>query len=120
MDIDQAAVDLFKTLGHPVRLQVIEVLAEEGEACVCHLAWRLGLRQAYLSQQLARLRQVGLVKDQRHGLNIFYSLAAPEIAYGLKALKQGMSELIPGTSRIENTGADRSMPCPCPHCNPDA
>ena len=80
MDAYQLTAEVLKTLGHPARLQIHEVLAEEGETCDCQMEWRLGLRQAYLSQQCARLREVGLVNDQRHGLNIFYRLAAPEIA----------------------------------------
>ncbi|TFH37756.1 MAG: hypothetical protein E4G99_01610 [Anaerolineales bacterium] len=39
------------------------------------MGWRLGFRQAYLSQQLSRLREVGLVTDERQRLNIFYALA---------------------------------------------
>ena len=52
--------ELFKSLGHPVRLQILWILAKE-EACVCHLEAHSRIRQAYLSQQLVVLREAGLV-----------------------------------------------------------
>jgi DNA-binding transcriptional ArsR family regulator len=67
--------DVFKVLAHPIRLQILEILQEEGEACVCHMEARLGQRQAYISQHLAKLREVGLVEDRRDGLNVFYALS---------------------------------------------
>ena len=70
---DQVA-EIGKALGHPVRLQILQVLREE-EACVCHLEAILGQRQAYISQHLMRLREAGLVVDRREGMNVFYSLA---------------------------------------------
>jgi DNA-binding transcriptional ArsR family regulator len=40
---------LFKTLMHPARLEILEIL-REGEHCVCHIEAALGYRQAYISQ----------------------------------------------------------------------
>jgi DNA-binding transcriptional ArsR family regulator len=51
---------LFRILSNPARLDLLACL-RDGEACVCHLEAALGLRQAYISQQLAVLRQAGLV-----------------------------------------------------------
>ena len=118
MDSYQLTADVLKTLGHPARLQILEVLAMEGDACVCHLEWRLGYRQAYLSQHLARLREAGLVIDHRDGLNIFYRLVAPDLPEMLAALKQSLTILAPDTANIEITNGDPSRACPCPRCNP--
>ena len=54
MDGYEQTAEMMKALSHPTRLQILEVLSEEGESCVCHLENRLGQRQAYISQQLAR------------------------------------------------------------------
>ncbi|MBN2149792.1 MAG: helix-turn-helix transcriptional regulator [Anaerolineales bacterium] len=80
MKIDgyDATAALLKTLGHPGRLQIVKIL-REGEACVCHLEAVLGQRQAYISQQLMRLREDGLVVDRRDGMNVFYSLANDQL-----------------------------------------
>lgn len=80
---DQVA-EIGKALGHPVRLQILQVLREE-EACVCHLEAILGQRQAYISQHLMRLREAGLVVDRREGMNVFYSLANEAIGSLLEA-----------------------------------
>jgi DNA-binding transcriptional ArsR family regulator len=79
---------MFKALAHPARLQILEVLQEEGEACVCHMEARLNQRQAYISQHLAKLREVGLVEDRREGLNVFYALAVSGSEDLLKDAKQ--------------------------------
>ncbi len=63
---------------HPTRIALLEAL-REGEQCVCRLEEALAMPQAYISQQLAVLRRVGLIADRRRGLNIFYRIAKPEV-----------------------------------------
>ncbi len=75
---------LFKAMAHPIRLQILEILAQE-EACVCHLMAILAQRQPYISQQLMVLRDAGLVLDRKEGLTVYYRLADGEIT-GLMAL----------------------------------
>jgi len=70
MDPLEDSAALFKLLSHPSRLAILQVL-RDGEECVCHMEAALGLRQAYISQQLMVLRQAGLVisaKTQREHL----------------------------------------------------
>jgi DNA-binding transcriptional ArsR family regulator len=64
---------VFALLGQPARLNIVLVIGSE-HACVCHLEAVLGLRQAYISQQLMLLRAAGLVKTERSGRHIFYKL----------------------------------------------
>jgi DNA-binding transcriptional ArsR family regulator len=70
--IQQAKV--LRAMGHPVRLQIMETLAN-GPACVCELIMKTGQRQACISQHLMLLRRTGLVKRTRMGLNMNYELA---------------------------------------------
>jgi len=119
MDGHEFLAKAMKELGHPTRLQILEVLEREGESCVCHLEQRLDLRQAYISQQLARLRNAGLVLDRREGLNVFYDLAHPSIAALLEAAKETASALagVEGrTITFRDVLIHRSQPCPCPKC----
>jgi len=74
-DCDTLA-EVFSLLGQPARLQILLAIGEQ-HACVCHLEAVLGLRQAYISQQLMLLRSVGLVATERNGRHIFYHLADP-------------------------------------------
>jgi len=105
-----STVQIFKALAHPTRLRILEAL-EQGEACVCHLEALLGLRQAYISQQLAVLRAAGLVSDRRQGLNVFYRLADERVP-ALLALMRGR-----GPTRMRRDPQKAPLPhCSCPHC----
>ncbi len=105
MPIFTAPARLLKTLGHPTRLAIVEAL-RGGEACVCHLEAMLQHRQAYLSQQLMILREAGIVRVRREGLNIYYQLADAQTRAVLEAL-------LPQRPITKNK---RVADCPCPHC----
>jgi len=68
------AAGLMKALGNESRLMILCMLTE-GERSVSDLNELIPLSQSALSQQLARLRQQGLVKTRRESQTIFYSLA---------------------------------------------
>ena len=110
---------LVRAMAHPVRLQIVEVLSRESEACVCHLESHLGLRQADLSQHLARMRLGGVVKAHREGLNVYYSLADESVT-GLFQAAAYAAERLPsrrGTSRgTRSARRVPAVPCPCPKC----
>ena len=69
-----AAADLLKRLSHPSRLLILARLAE-GDAAVAELESGLGLRQPGLSQQLAELRNAGLIEPRRNARGVVYRLA---------------------------------------------
>lgn len=68
------AASLMKALGNESRLMVLCLLAES-ERSVSELNEIIPLSQSALSQQLARLRQQGLVNTRRESQTIYYSLA---------------------------------------------
>jgi len=69
---------LFKALAHPKRLAILRLL-EGRELYVCDIEEALDLRQAYVSQQLGMLREVGLVCYRKDGWNMWYRIARPEV-----------------------------------------
>jgi DNA-binding transcriptional ArsR family regulator len=75
----QLKAEFFKTLGHPVRIRVLELLCVR-EHAVSELLAEIGIEAASLSQQLAVLRRAGLVRTRREGSAVHYSLTSPEIA----------------------------------------
>jgi DNA-binding transcriptional ArsR family regulator len=111
----QLQAKLFRALAHPVRLQILNVLAKR-EACVCHLEALLGRPQPYVSQQLATLREAGLVKDRREGTLIYYSAADDRLAAWLRLGQELMrdSEGRPVVFPVIPEGALEG--CPCPRC----
>lgn len=68
--------EIFKALGHPTRLWIVEALAN-GSRCVADLAEGVEGGLSAVSQHLALLRQAGLVRDERRGRQIYYSLTFP-------------------------------------------
>lgn len=72
------ASQFLKALANPYRLMVL-CLINGRELSVGELEQHLGLRQPTLSQQLARLREDGLVETRRDGKQIFYRLASEEV-----------------------------------------
>ncbi len=74
----QAKAAFFRSLGHPARIRVLELLAE-GDLAVHELLRRIEIEPSNLSQQLGLLRQAGLVTQRRDGAEVIYSLALPEV-----------------------------------------
>lgn len=70
----QAAAAYLKTLAHEGRLMILCHLGS-GEKSVGELEELLQIRQAAVSQMLARLREEGLVTTRRDGKTIYYNLA---------------------------------------------
>ena len=68
---------LFKAFADPVRLRLLNLLAEDREVCVCHLHEALELPQPTVSRHLAYLRKSGLVVGRKEGLWVHYRLAKP-------------------------------------------
>ena len=76
---------MLRAMAHPVRLQILEALMS-GPACVCELIVKTGRRQACISQHLMLLRQTGLVKRTRMGLNMRYELTSESTTNLMKSL----------------------------------
>lgn len=68
--------EVFKAMGHPLRLGVIELL-KDGEKCVCDIVEHLGTGMSNISKHLSVLKKAGIVTDRRDGLKIMYSLTMP-------------------------------------------
>jgi ArsR family transcriptional regulator len=74
----QAKAEFFRTLGHPARIRVLELLSE-GDRPVHDLLESIQIEPSNLSQQLAVLRRAGLVTQRREAGLVVYTLALPEI-----------------------------------------
>lgn len=114
--VDQAR--LIKSMAHPTRLRILDILARE-EACVCHLTAILKQRQPYVSQHLMALREADLVRDRRDGVIVYYRLAGAHVAKAMSLLCEALSAL--GT-RVESSEIPPSpvVGCPCPKCRESA
>ncbi|MFI0463848.1 MULTISPECIES: ArsR/SmtB family transcription factor [Saccharopolyspora] len=79
---------LFRAMGHPIRLGVLDRLRREGEICACDFTEYFGVSQPTISGHLRTLREAGLVRTRRDGTQICYSLdpAALEVVRRMSAL----------------------------------
>lgn len=75
----EAKAELFKALGHPARIRVLELLAER-ELTIGELAAGTGLELSHLSQQVSVLRKAGIVISRRSGNKVICELAHPQTA----------------------------------------
>lgn len=77
--LHQLKAEFFKTLSHPLRIRVLELLSER-EHSVGELLRAIDIEASNLSQQLAVLRRAGLVTTRKEGSTVYYSLVSPQIA----------------------------------------
>jgi DNA-binding transcriptional ArsR family regulator len=85
------AVALFRSLGDPARLAIVQRLAD-GEARVVDLTRVLGLAQSTVSKHLACLRDCRLVDFRTEGRQSFYSLTRPELIDLLRSAELLLAE----------------------------
>ena len=93
----ESARALLKALADPLRLRIIETLAE-GERCVCDLTTDLELAQSKLSFPLRVLKDAGLLSQRLSGRWVYYRLepgAIEELRSWLGAVKQRCEKTAP-------------------------
>ncbi len=69
--------DVLRLLAHPDRLRVIELLESCGSAPVFKIVESLRLPQAATSQHLNQMKRIGLIRGERRGKEVWYSIADP-------------------------------------------
>jgi ArsR family transcriptional regulator len=74
-DEAEATAQLFKALGDPARVRILNVLATTDEpVCVCELTPALGLSQPTVSHHLKKLTEAGLLAREQRGVWAYYSI----------------------------------------------
>ena len=87
----ESMVRVLKAMAHRERL-VILCLLMDGEQCVRDLERGVGMRQAALSQQLARLRAENIVEADRQGRFMLYRIKTPQILAVVRALCSALAD----------------------------
>ena len=76
-----ATAELFKALGDPARVKILNLLATSGDpVCVCNLVEPIGLAQPTVSHHLKKLVESGLVLREQHGKWAFFTLNRDAVA----------------------------------------
>ena len=103
----QAKAEFFRTLGHPARIRVLELLCER-EHAVHELLDHIEIEQSNLSQQLGVLRRAGLVTHRREAGEVLYAISVPEVRDLLLAARRILLGIISDQEGLKSQlGADR-------------
>lgn len=97
--LHEAKAELFRNLGHPVRVRALELLLK-GPRPVHELLAEIGTEPSSLSQQLAVLRRAGLVSSRREGSTVIYTLSSPEVAEMMDAARAVLTNVISGQQSL--------------------
>lgn len=65
--------ELFAALGHPIRLKLLELLAD-GPRCACELEPAFDLNQSTISRHLTTLRGAGVLDAHKEGVKVIYAI----------------------------------------------
>lgn len=65
---------VLRCLGHPLRLEILDLLEQAGEATVTEVYEALGVEQAIASQHLTTMRDKGILARRKEGVNVYYSI----------------------------------------------
>lgn len=88
----KSTADLLSALAHPVRLQILSLLAAHREEPAGAVVDRIGLPQPMVSRHLAILRRAGVLAATRDGRHRNYRIARPEVAAFARYLNQALLE----------------------------
>lgn len=99
----QAKAELFRTLGHPARIRILELLCERPHA-VHELREHVEIEASNLSQQLSVLRRAQMVVSARRKGEVVYSVSVPEVRDLLLAGRRILAKLAPDVD-LEWAGA---------------
>ncbi len=79
--------NIFKALSEPLRLRIVRLLVNvKGGLCVCEIVDALQETQYNVSRHLSVLKDIGLVRDERNGIWVNYSLFIPSNKFEQKFL----------------------------------
>jgi DNA-binding transcriptional ArsR family regulator len=79
--------EFFRTLGHPARVRVLELL-KDGEMTVGDLQAELGIDSSGTSQHLSAMRRQGILEARKEGTSVYYSVRDPRVFQILESARQ--------------------------------
>jgi DNA-binding transcriptional ArsR family regulator len=97
--IYQMKAEFFKTLGHPARIRVLEVL-RDGECSVGELIPAVGIEPSHLSQQLGILRRANILQVRKQGAAVRYSVTDPRIFDLLEVARAILTSSLAGSGQL--------------------
>ena len=85
--------DICKTLANPKRIEIINLLGNK-ELSVGELLNETKLLKANLSQHLSIMKNNGIIKARKEGLNVFYQISSPKVIKACDLMREVLIEQI--------------------------
>jgi ArsR family transcriptional regulator len=99
-ELQTLKAEFFRSLAHPLRIHILEVLTARGERTVQQLQEELVVDQPIVSQHLAKLRSSGVVETRKIGTTVAYALADPLTGDLLKIARQILNRRLTGAQTL--------------------
>jgi len=87
VSVEDRVAEIFKALGHPTRVKIIEYLSE-GEKCVKDIWQELGIPQPTVSQHINILKEAGIISFRKEGVKTCYRIEMPIVVKIMKLLEE--------------------------------
>ncbi len=101
--------DLFRLLGHPARVRILELL-RDGERTVGELQAELELESSGASQHLTAMRRQGVLENRRSGSNVYYRVTDPRIFQLLEVARQILTTQLEATTALLGDLSEEAPP----------
>jgi ArsR family transcriptional regulator len=85
-ELEKAAF-ILKTIAHPTRLAIIDLLSKMGRQPVSAICKQLGLEQSLASHHLSVMKLKGVLSSERDGKNVFYTLKLKEVTQVMQCIE---------------------------------
>lgn len=97
--VHHAKGELFRVLGHPARVRILELL-RDGERSVGDLQNELGLDSSGTSQHLGVLRRNGILDTRREGTSVYYRVRDPRVFQLLASAREILTSALEGSREL--------------------
>ena len=84
----EKAAYILKTIGHPMRLAIIELLSENKELAVNEICGELEAEQSVVSHHLLNMKVKGLLTSRKEGTSILYCLKEKELSEVIECVER--------------------------------
>jgi DNA-binding transcriptional ArsR family regulator len=98
-EIFERQARICKAFAHPGRLQILDLLGS-GEKGISDLQNELGISKTGMSQHVAILKSVGVIRTRRNGKQIYCALAMPEVKQACQLIRKVLHAQIAGSHRL--------------------
>lgn len=87
----EKAAHILKTIAHPLRIAIVDLLSKRGKLSVGEITTALGSEQSLTSHHLLNMKLKGVLSSQREGQKILYSLKMEEVTGVLRCMSSCQS-----------------------------